>query len=289
VALNFPGQWRFSPPADGEFINSSIPEGVRTEVLDLIRKISLQGSQRWDVLELFKSAFGAGGQSSNESWAEYDLGRAVDHAGENAPVFIEQFLNGLNLLRVWQPEWFVPDFAFLNELLHRHRIGYTIDPPILRFRDATATPVPIVVPEPSLHEKARLTIEKSLKRSEELLLQRQPREAVQECLWVLETVSTAFRGIDTESGKVEGKYFNHIVRDLRQKHPGSVLDQILNWIGTMHGFLSSPTGGGIRHGVDLNRGIEIDFNQARLFCNLIRSYVQFLLVEQEELSRRVGA
>lgn len=33
------------------------------------------------------------------------------------------------------------------------------------------------------------------------------------------------------------------------------------------------TGGGVRHGVDLREGVALQINEARLYCNLIRSYI----------------
>ena len=53
----------------------------------------------------------------------------------------------------------------------------------------------------------------------------------------------------------------------------------------LHGYLSSPTGGGVRHGVDLNEGLELGITEARLYCNLIRSYLTFLIAEHERLQR----
>src|SRR5271166_367595 len=67
------------------------------------------------------------------------------------------------------------------------------------------------------------------------------RQAVQEILWLLETVSTAFRGLDTGVATVQGKYFNKIAEDLRKHHKGTTLDQVLTWVPTLHGYLSSPT------------------------------------------------
>jgi hypothetical protein len=55
---------------------------------------------------------------------------------------------------------------------------------------------------------------------------------------------------------------------------------------TLHGYLSSPTGGGVRHGVDLRDGLALHINEARLYCNLIRSYITFLIGEHERLSGR---
>ena len=57
-------------------------------------------------------------------------------------------------------------------------------------------------------------------------------------------------------------------------------------IPTLHGYLSSPAGGGIRHGANLKASIAIQPNEARLFCNLIRSYISFLMAEHERLSKK---
>ncbi len=145
----------------------------------------------------------------------------------------------------------------------------------------------IALPEraPSLDEQAQELINRSLEESEKLLLEGRDRQAVQEILWLLETVATAFKGLDAGASTVQGEYFNKIAADLRRHNRGTTLDQVLGWITTLHGFLSSPTGGGIRHGTDLKAGIATDPSEARLFCNLTRSYIHFLLTEHERLSR----
>ena len=51
----------------------------------------------------------------------------------------------------------------------------------------------------------------------------------------------------------QGKYFNKIVEDPRTLRKGTLLNQVLEWIATLHGYLSSPTGGGVRHGADLSQ------------------------------------
>jgi hypothetical protein len=48
---------------------------------------------------------------------------------------------------------------------------------------------------------------------------------------------------------------------------------------------SGRTGGGIRHGTDLKAGISIQPNEARFFCNLIRSYISYLMAEHARLSK----
>jgi hypothetical protein len=57
----------------------------------------------------------------------------------------------------------------------------------------------------------------------------------------------------------------------------------------LHGYLSSPTGGGVRHGADLKEGVALEVNEARLCCNLIRSYIAYLIAEHERLARPSSA
>ena len=92
-------------------------------------------------------------------------------------------------------------------------------------------------------------------------------------------IATAFRGLDTDMGTVQGKYFNKIVADLKAQNKGTHMHQVLSWIMTLHGYLSSPTGGGIRHEADVAALQPLQLHEARLFCNLIRSYVNFLIDE----------
>ena len=100
----------------------------------------------------------------------------------------------------------------------------------------------------SFDDQAQETIQQSLQQSERFLFEGRDRQAVQEVLWLLETVSIAFQGLDTgAAGTVQGKYFNKIVDDLRKQYKGKSLEQILDWVRTLHGYLSSPTGGGVRH------------------------------------------
>lgn len=78
-----------------------------------------------------------------------------------------------------------------------------------------------------------------------------------------------------------GRYFNEIVRELQTAGRGTAQEQILKWMKTLHGYLSSPTGGGVRHGIDLKEGVAIEPHEARFYCNLIRSYITFLIEEHE--------
>ena len=285
--LNFPGAWRFRPPAG----NEPIPDGVVSDIFDLIRRTAAQNDQRQRTLERFKAFFApvAGAvysQSTSASWAETDLCSFMEDATANAPLFIEAFYNGWEASR--NQDLAVPDTDAMNDVLARHGVPFRIEPPNLTPVGGDNAAVVIPVPErpPTLAEQAVVVFQRSLERSEELLEQGHDREAVQEILFLLESVATAFHGLDTEAGQIGGGYFNQIVRELRRAGARSALEQILSWLTSMHGYLSAPAGGGVRHGLDLNRGVEITHSEARLYCNLTRSYLGFLLAEHERLVAR---
>lgn len=279
--LDFNPAWRFDSPGP-------TPNAVDNQFLELIGRIATQAN-RQNILEHFKSYFAnASGSSSSwsssESWAHSDLIMYMGHAAANAPLFIEAFYDACNALANGNPSTAVPDVGRINRILFENDSGYQIHPPNLV---STNIQVPVIVPARpvSLDEQAQEMIQKSLKDSEQLLSEGRNRAAVQEVLWLLETVSTAFQGLNSGEGTIQGKYFNKIIADLQKHNRGTTLDQILAWIITLHGYLSSPTGGGIRHGTDLKAGIATQPDEARLFCNLIRSYITFLLTEHERLSK----
>lgn len=267
--------WRFDSPGPLP------PEAVRA-FDTLIDKVVAQGN-RWRMLEHFKGYFGGSGGSSSESWAESDLSRLVGQAAENAPLFIEAFYEACEALR-GDASIAVPDVGRMNRILREHEVGYEIQPPALV---AVGLHQPIAVPEryQSLDEQAQEIVQNSLLQSEKLLAEGNPRQAVQEILWLMESVVTAFKGLSTGESTIAEKYFNKIAKELQAKKKGQTIEQVLAWLTTLHGYLSSPTGGGVRHGVDLKSGITIDADEGRLYCNLIRSYVTFLMAEHARMSR----
>lgn len=278
--MKFDGNWRFDSPGE-------IPRDVVFEFNTLIGKIAAQGNRK-AILEHFKRYFaGAAGttsaHSSSESWAESDLINLMWQASDNAPLFIEAFYEGCEALRI-NPNLTIPDAGRTNRILAEHKAGYELRPPELV---AVGLHRPIPVPEryQSLDEKAQEIINESFNASEKFLAEGHPRQAVQEILWLMESVVTAFRGLDAGEGTIEEKYFNKIAQELKKHQKGKTLEQVLNWLTALHGYLSSPTGGGVRHGVDLKSGIVVGPSEGRLYCNLIRSYITFLMAEHERLSR----
>jgi hypothetical protein len=278
--LHFEDAWRFSSPG-------SIPNGVVHAFDVFISKIVVQGD-RHGLLEHFKGHFaGAAGMphhiSSSAGWAETDLQRLIEQASANAPMFIEAFYNACEELRTQDPRMGLPDVDIINRVLNENAAGYEVQPPNLV---ATRRQSPISAPKRtrSLTDEAHEIIQHSWEASDRLLAEGRSRPAVQELLWLLETVTTAFRGMSSEDVTVQGTYFNKIVADLRSGDRGKRLDHILGLIVNLHGYLSATKGGGVRHGTDLKEGIAMLDNDARLYCNLIRSYITFLIHEHERLS-----
>jgi hypothetical protein len=280
--LNFDPNWRFMSP--GKIASEVIPE-----LTALIKRVSGQYANRQTVIEHYKRYFAdAVGrpsyQSSSLSWAESDLDDYMREAGENAPMFIEAFFTAGQTLKNQNPELVVPDVVTINRVLSNHNAGYEVDPPQLIARNVPSS-IPIEQLPPSLDAQAHETIQRSLKKAQDNLTAGENRQAVQEILWLLETVSTVFQGIPVGDSTIQGKYFNKIADELRHHRKGQVAEQAINWMKTLHGYLSSPTGGGVRHGGTLIANTEMSAHEARLFCNLIRSYLNFLLEEHESLRR----
>ena len=276
--LEFDGEWRYDSPG-------AVAPEVESTFRQLIERVCGQG-QRHEILEHFKSYFAlaegvAHYRSSDEGWASTDLDRVMSGAAANAPLFIEAFYDACEDLQARYQEMVMPGVARINRILSDAGAGYHIAPPRLVANQIhVAVPVPDQLPSLGAHAKA--AVEDSLRASERALSEGNNRQAVQEALWLLETVLTAFRSEEILDGGIRGRYFNRIIGELRQRGQGHQR-QKLEWMMQLHGYLSSPTGGGVRHGVDLNEGLELGMSEARLYCNLIRSYLTFLISEHERL------
>jgi hypothetical protein len=281
VSLQLPESSRFQRRSD----SSALPQIVVSEFEELIEKIAVQGNRR-ALLEHFKGYFcGAVGAahywSSDEGWAHTDLVTYMAEAAKSPELFVEAFYDACEALRQ-HGEYELPGVDLMNDILRENEVYLEIRPPRLLRVDAGAH-VPRPTPPPTLAEGASTIVKESLQRAEDLLGQNRPREAVQEMLWILESIATVFRGI-LPTGTIQGRYFNNIARELRAASRGTTLELVIDWCTQLHGYLSSPTGGGIRHGLDLNAGTAITFEEGRLFCNLILSYVTYLMAEHGRLS-----
>lgn len=282
--LYFDSSWRFVSPG-------AVPEEVVADIFaKVIGPVPFEGN-RQDLLETFKRRFAhAQGQtasrSSSESWAESDLRSYMSGAAANAPMFVEALHDALVDIYGRNPLLGTPPWAHVNNVLGPS--GYAIQPPNLVV-GRMAMPVHVSPNVPSLDAEANELVQRSLADSESLLNVGKYRLAVQEILWLLETVSTAFSGRQHGDGTVTAKYFNRIIADLRRFNRDRVLADAMGWMETLHGYLSTPSKGGVRHGTVLDDPRELTEGEARLFCNLTRSYLNYLLDEHHRMeSQRQG-
>lgn len=277
MGLTMPTAWRYGSPG-------AMPPPAANAFNSLVHTIAGQTDSSWAIFELFKAKFSGGySRSSSESWAIGDLHTGMMAAAENAPAFISAFWDGCEQVRADHPEVGLPDADVINQILYLHELPYELRPPELLARHPQ-TPIAVQALERSVGEQAFALIHASLDQADRLLLEQRPRQAVQEILWLLETVATAFHGQESGTGTIEGKYFNEIVRNLRNNNRGSALAEALGWMSKMHGFLSSPGGGGVRHGTQLAADVSPSIREAHLYCNLTRSYINYLLAERVEQS-----
>nr|GEZ66306.1 hypothetical protein [Tanacetum cinerariifolium] len=244
--LHFNSDWRFESPG------SLAPE-VTQEFLEIIGKLAM-GKQH--VLEHFKAYFASvsgsvASRSSSASWAYSDMQYALDEAAKNAPLCIDAFYAACQEFK----DGPAPGHELINRILSKYHEQYRIELPNLVRLESGQTVAKPEVPL-SLAQQAQDLIHASFAESQRLLNEGRYRQAVQEILWLLETVSTAFQGLPTsDSETIQGKYFNKIVDELRKQNQGTALEQIIGWLKTLHGYLSAPAGGGIRHGMHLKEGI----------------------------------
>lgn len=279
--LKFEDSWRFNAV-------EKISREVHNKYYEAISKIT-RGEQK--LIEHFKRYFAGAagitsGWSSNSSWADSDLQNYMDSASVNAPLFIEAFYDACKDLKEKDESIPVPDVKWMNGVLSGASTNYYIEPPYLQKIGSDhivslSPDVPL-----SFEEQARETIHSSLSEIDKLFSEGRHRQAVQEALWLLETVLTAFKGMEIDdSTPIRGKYFNTIIGELKGKKKGQSLDQIIRWLEAMHGYLSSPSGGMVRHGADIAGEIYISESEALLYCNLAKSYISFFLCEYDNLKK----
>lgn len=280
--LKFENTWRFDSPGP-------IPAETKDALWALLTKVIAQRGEQ-AITEQFKQFFGSAAgetvyRSSDRGWAISDLRSHFESAADNGPMFLEALYDSFSGVQSRNPDLALPDLDHVNMILARTDAGFQIVPPNLVSTRAYPSVQVVAVPL-TLEKEARSLIENSLSQSQAFLDNGQYKQSVTEIIWLLESIVTAFRGVEIDEVTVQGKYFNVIAKELRTSLSGSTLDRALGWLAELHGYLSSPTGGGLRHGMDLNKGRSIGASEARLYCNLMRSYISFLLDEHERLASR---
>jgi hypothetical protein len=85
MPLRMPDEWKF------EGCGFEMPTPAHREFLKLIDLIVQGIDSPQGVFEEFKSAFGCQGWSSDVSWAESDMQRAMGNSRENAALYVASF------------------------------------------------------------------------------------------------------------------------------------------------------------------------------------------------------
>lgn len=106
-----------------------LPNAAVQDFLLLARRID-SGINRQYVFEVFKRAFcRVSGEpyysSSNAGWAESDLSATANKAAENAPGFIQAFVDTCEDLK--NDGSIVPDYTLVNHLLNQHHVPFRIE------------------------------------------------------------------------------------------------------------------------------------------------------------------
>jgi Protein kinase domain len=117
--LEYDKNWNFDWP------HGPLSQSAVNEFYKLIDAIASGMSERWGIYETFKSAFGNSSTSSNESWAETDMGSAIRGKQDNAALFVVSFCNALDQLQKNGDP--VPSVERINDILERHQVPLHID------------------------------------------------------------------------------------------------------------------------------------------------------------------
>ena len=115
----------YDPSFDDGWQYGPLTSETLNEFKSIIAAIKRKTDKTWEVLELFKTAFGNTASSSSESWAESDLNRCMEASISNPALFVVSFCNGLENLN--KSGFQVPGYDKVNSILHRNAIPLVIE------------------------------------------------------------------------------------------------------------------------------------------------------------------
>lgn len=124
MPLQMPPEFLFPTGA-----TTPLPDAAVQEFLNYTRRVH-SSLGRKNAFEEFKRAFcRVSGEpyysSSSEGWAESDLSAAADKAAENAPGFIQAFVEACDALQ--NVGAVVPDHFLINRVLDQHHVPFRIE------------------------------------------------------------------------------------------------------------------------------------------------------------------
>jgi len=134
MPLKYPAEWKF----DG--FGHEISDEAHKEFYKLISMMAEGAERPGSIYEDFKSGFGDNSTSSDASWAESDMSRAMRNARENAARYVAAFYSGMELVAKGGVE--VPSVKKLNRILAESGVPLLIDPPNLILKEGDIEFVP---------------------------------------------------------------------------------------------------------------------------------------------------
>ncbi len=134
MTLNYPAEWKFGG------IGFPIPDDAHHALIEIIHRISRGTSDAWHVFETFKTAYGVTSTSSSSDWAVTDLIRIMDAEVGNAATYIDSYWQAITVLNGEGIQ--VPDAGFINQILRKHDVPLTINPPNLERASSDASLIP---------------------------------------------------------------------------------------------------------------------------------------------------
>jgi predicted Ser/Thr protein kinase len=134
MPLKYPPEWKF----DG--FPHKMPVEAHREFVKLIGMMAEGAESRQDVYEAFKSGFGDDTVSSETSWAESDMSRAIGRAMDNAARYVTSYYAGVEYVKRLKID--VPAVTTLNRILTEHGVPLLIDPPNLILKEGDIEIVP---------------------------------------------------------------------------------------------------------------------------------------------------
>ncbi|RJS13953.1 hypothetical protein DRW03_35670 [Corallococcus sp. H22C18031201] len=123
MPLIYPSDWRFS---EGLY---PVPGDAVPAVERLVEEIVASAADPKEVYETVKYRYGNTTSSSDVSWAETDMGKALRRSLGNAPAFVDKLWMALEDLRA--SGHVVPSHNVVNQLLGKAGFTFRIEPPHL--------------------------------------------------------------------------------------------------------------------------------------------------------------
>lgn len=125
MPLTYPGEWKFAGPEE----IPPIPPAAANSFCNMLTDIASSAddtSIQWDLIEGFKTRFGASAHSTTLDWAESDLRSAMSERAKNSAQFIDNLWRSLE--DAGKKGLPIPALRQINDRLLEYNIQFIITP-----------------------------------------------------------------------------------------------------------------------------------------------------------------